>query len=271
MSACPFPVAFEAKRAASRGVSIPSLLRRLFGVVSGFLVALAAPALVAQNPAAPAPPRFVVVLDAAHGGDDPGARLGDQAEKDVTLALSVKLRSLLMARGIGVVTRESGADVNAPARAEIANHANAAACLTLHAALASGNNGPAVHLFVSSLSPTRDARPDSHSDARPDSRFVPWRTSQSAWSTRSTALAGELSSALSHAGISMTMGRTALPALDSMACPAVAVEIAVQHQANAQAAGGGNDADFEAQVLDALTVALMEWRSDAGQLGERRP
>jgi N-acetylmuramoyl-L-alanine amidase len=264
MSACPFPVAFEAKRAASRGVSIPSLLRRLFGVVSGFLVALAAPALVAQNPAAPAPPRFVVVLDAAHGGDDPGARLGDQAEKDVTLALSVKLRSLLMARGIGVVTtRESSADVNAPARAEIANHANAAACLTLHAALASGNNGPAVHLFVSSLSPTRDARSDS--------RFVPWRTSQSAWTTRSSALAGELSSALSHAGISMTMGRTALPALDSMACPAVAVEIAVQHQANAQAAGGGNDADFEAQVLDALTVALMEWRSDAGQLGERRP
>ena len=112
------------------------------------LAALAAacqPFAVTQTPPAP---RFVVVLDAAHGGDDPGARLGNQSEKDYTLALSVKLRSLLMARGISVVTtRESGTDVDAERRAEIANRANAAACLgwldrgtpDLHAARRPGN------------------------------------------------------------------------------------------------------------------------------------
>src|SRR5579875_1924236 len=62
-------------------------------------------------PAIPVPvqPRFVVVLDAAHGGTDTGVRLADgTAEKNITLALSVHLRSVLHARGIDVVTtRES--------------------------------------------------------------------------------------------------------------------------------------------------------------------
>jgi N-acetylmuramoyl-L-alanine amidase len=208
---------------------------------------------------AQAPPaaKFVVVLDAAHGGDDPGARLGNQAEKDLTLALSVKLRSLLVARGIAVVTtRESGADVDAERRAEIANRANAAACLNLHAALINSKDGPAVHLFLSSLPSAADAH------------FVPWRTAQSAWITRSMALAGVLHSALTHAGITVTLGRTALPAIDSMACPAVAVEIAPQQPTDAASA---DDAAFEAQVADALAAALVEWRADGGQFGEPRP
>src|SRR5579863_3374703 len=108
--------------------------------------------LTAQASPAPEPPRFIVVLDAAHGGNDLGAKIGNQTEKDLTLALSVKLRSLLMARGIYVVTtRESDANIEADRRAEIANHASAAACLDLHAAEASGKNSPAVHLFLSSL------------------------------------------------------------------------------------------------------------------------
>ena len=66
-----------------------------------------------QAPPAPAT-RFVVVLDAAHGGDDAGGRLSNgQPEKAFTLALSVRLRSLLAARGIQVVTtRESDVAVD---------------------------------------------------------------------------------------------------------------------------------------------------------------
>jgi len=197
------------------------------------------------------------VLDAAHGGDDSGAQLGNQAEKDYTLALSVKLRSLLMARGIAVVTtRESGADVDAERRAEIANRANAAACLNLHAALVYSKSGPAVHLFLSSLPSAADVR------------FVPWKTAQSAWIRRSNELAGVLNSALTHAGITVTLGQTALPALDSMACPAVAVEFAPQRQTDAAST---DDAGFEANVVEALAAALVEWRADGGQSGEPRP
>ncbi|MDR3753095.1 MAG: N-acetylmuramoyl-L-alanine amidase [Terracidiphilus sp.] len=214
----------------------------------------------AQAPPAASAARFAVVLDAAHGGDDQGARLANQSEKDYTLALSVKLRSLLVARGISVVTtRESGADVDADRRAEIANRANAAACMNLHAAYVSSKSGPAVHLFISSL------------PAAADARFVPWKTAQSAWITRSTELAGLLNAALTHAGITVTLGRTALPAIDSMACPAVAIEVAPQRQTVAQDAAGADDAGFEAQVAEALAAALVEWRAEGGQSGESRP
>ena len=216
--------------------------------------------LAAQSPAAAAPQRFAVVLDAAHGGDDLGAKLGSQSEKDLTLALSVRLRSLLAARGIAVVTtRESDMDVDADHRAEIANHAKASACLNLHAAPASGKNPPAVHLFLSSLPAAKDAP------------LMPWRTAQSAWAARSTELAGVLNSALTQAGIPVTLGRTALPAIDSMACPAVAVEIAPQLPADAQDTAGADGAVFVAKVADALAAALVEWRSNGAPLGEKQP
>ena len=215
--------------------------------------------LAAAQPVPPAPQaRFVVVLDAAHGGDDLGARLGDQSEKDYTLAFSVKMRSLLMARGIAVVTtRESDVTVNADRRAEIANHANAQACLSLHAS----ESGSGVHLFVSSLAPVQGTR------------FLPWNTAQSAWVLRSLSLAGVMNSALGHAGMSVTLGRTALPAIDSMACPAVAIEVALGRGANApgnaQGADGLDDPGYQARVAEALAAALVEWRQEA--MGVRQP
>src|SRR5579863_3147301 len=122
-------------------------------------------AAFAQTP--PASPRFVVVLDAAHGGDDSGARLNDESEKAFTLAFTVRLRSLLAARGFAVVTtRDSDAAVDPGRRADIADHADAQACLTLHAT----EIGSGVHLFVSSLAPLQNARFDA--------RFVPWKTAQ---------------------------------------------------------------------------------------------
>src|ERR1700734_950739 len=80
-------------------------------------------------------PHFAVVIDAAHGGADSGARLSDHLlEKDLALNLSVRLRSMLGAHGISVVTtRESDAALSALSRGVGANHVRAAACVTLHA------------------------------------------------------------------------------------------------------------------------------------------
>ncbi len=207
-----------------------------------------------QAPPAPETPRFVIVLDAAHGGNDPGAKIGNQTEKDITLSLSVKLRSLLMARGIYVVTtRESDANLDADRRAEIANHASAAACLDLHAAEASGENLPAVHLFLSSLPAARHTG------------LSPWRTAQSASIRRSMAFAGVLNSALTQAGVTVTLGRAPLTTVDSMTCPAVAVEIAIQPSQDAS-----DNSGFESKVLDALAAALVEWRADGAELGGGR-
>jgi len=248
------------KRSANQGdcrLILAVLKLALFNLVflgTATLAAQAPPAVPEAPPApqpAPAPPqpRFVVVLDAAHGGDDSGGRLNGQAEKAFTLALSVRLRSLLGARGIQVITtRESDSTLGVNRRAEIANHANAQACLSLHAS----ETGSGVHLFASSLAPANPTR------------LPAWKTAQAAWVTRSLALAGVLNAALLHAGLSVTLGRTALPEVDSMTCPAIVVEMAPD-----RAAGGATtdlgDPGYQARVAGALAAALLEWKTEVRQ------
>jgi N-acetylmuramoyl-L-alanine amidase len=196
-----------------------------------------------------------VVLDAAHGGADLGGTLSAQsgqsmAEKAFTLALSIRLRSLLAARGIAVVTtRESDATIDNDRRAQTANHANAQACISLHGT----QSGAGIHLYTSSLAPVASAR------------LVPWNTAQAAWVTRSLALAGTLNSALTHAGMTVTLGRTELPVVDSMACPAVAVEVAPQVAQGNTPAATLDDSGYQVGVAQALAAAILEWRTSASQ------
>lgn len=220
-------------------------------------VALAVTLTLSLAAQAPLPPRFIVVLDAAHGGDDSGARLASgQPEKNVTLALSVRLRSLLSARGISVITtRESDVTIEPNRRAEIANHANAQACLNLHAT----ESGTGVHLFASSLAPVQPVR------------FLPWKTAQAGWVTRSLALAGALNSVLLHANMNVTLGRTALITVDNMTCPAVAVEIAPERQPDGKVTAEPDDPDYQARIAATLAAAVLEWRTDSGRTEARQP
>jgi N-acetylmuramoyl-L-alanine amidase len=254
----------------------------ILGRISGWIAAggltaasMAAPAQMSVQapvqPNAPAAPqrvapasRFVVVLDAAHGGDDGGGQVGGAvAEKTVTLELSVRLRSLLAARGFWVVTtREGNVNLDSDARAQIANHATfgsgGAACLSLHASEA----GTGVHIFVSSLEPVATTR------------FLAWKTAQSAYVSRSLKLAGTVNSALEQssaddggnanaAPIPATLARASLPGLDSMTCPALAIEVAPLRDADRKIVTDVTDSDYQAKVAQALAAAMLEWRSDA--------
>jgi N-acetylmuramoyl-L-alanine amidase len=231
-----------ARKMGFHEVDASTLLCRFIATVC--ILATTPQVLFAQAPGSGT--RFAVVLDPAHGGDDAGASLGGQAEKAYTLALSVRLRSLLAARGFQVVTtRESDATVDADRRAEIANHSDAQACLSLHAT----ETGSGVHIYVSSLAPVEGER------------FLPWKTAQARWITRSLSLAGVMYSALEHAGLTVTLGRIGMPAIDSMACPAVAVEIAPERTADAPGGTNLDDAAGQARVAEALAAALVEWRS----------
>lgn len=211
-----------------------------------------------------------MVIDAAHGGDDGGARLGDAtggqqggqvSEKSVTLAMSVRLRSLLAARGFTVVTtRESNITLDSDARAQIANRAVAgsseSACLSLHASEA----GSGVHIFVSSLP-----------SAAP-TRFAAWKTAQAGFIERSTKLAGAVNSAFEQGGgsgaVPATLGRASLPGIDSMTCPALAIEVAPLRTADHKVATDVTDADYQAQVIQVLLNAIVEWKSEQGGGGQ---
>jgi len=67
-------------------------------------------------PYAVRPGAIVVAINPGHGGSDPGATVGGVMEKDMNLAISLRLRRMLEGAGIGVVmTRSTDVDVNRPA------------------------------------------------------------------------------------------------------------------------------------------------------------
>lgn len=208
------------------------------------------PAPAVPPPTAPqvAPPRFLVLLDAAHGGNDIGARLTPALlEKDLTLDLSSRLRSMLAARGIPITTtRDSDATLPAVNRAEVANRTPFAACILIHATA----TGSGVHLYTSSLAPA------------PLVKFVPWQTAQSGYVTQSLKLSSDIDSALAHAEVPVTIGRTSIQPMDSFACPAVAVEIAPLQAGASTKALPISDESYQRQILDALAAAIGEWRND---------
>jgi len=224
----------------------------------GIAIILLAAALIALPISAQAQPapRYAVVLDAAHGGDDTGGHAENWSEKSFTLALSVRLRSQLGARGITVVTtRETDAAVEPERRAQIANHANAQACLSLHASL----TGTGVHLFASSLAPARPAQ------------FTPWKNAQAAFVNRSLALAGTLNSALTHAGMTVTLARAGLPVIDSLACPAVDIEVSPEPGSTESPADSLSDSSYQAKVAEAVVAAIVEWRAEGSSVGDAQP
>jgi len=189
-----------------------------------------------------------VVLDPAHGGNNTGARITDHLlEKDITLSLAMRLRSMLSAHGIGVVTtRDSDTNPTSTNRAETANHNPAAACILIHATA----TGSGVHLYTSSLAPTALTR------------FPPWQTAQSAYVTQSLKLSSDIDSAMAHAEIPVSLGRTFLQPMDSLTCPAVAVEVAPLVAGGATRATPLTDTAYQRSILDALTAAIEEWRTD---------
>ena len=227
------------------------------------MIALAMVPGLAQSPSpTPAPPqpataplnRNVIVLDAAHGGVDSGSRIGDSIlEKDVTLALAFRLRSLLTARGFTVVmTRENDAAqkpgppvagssaLTLDDRAGIANHAHAAACLLLHTTGA----GDGVHLYSSEL------------DSAPAQAAVPpWLTAQAAWVTQSTQLEARIGAALQRAKLPLVSSRASVRPVDSLTCSAVVVELAPQNDDR----NSITDGDYQQRIAEAIAGALVFW------------
>jgi N-acetylmuramoyl-L-alanine amidase len=210
-----------------------------------------------QSPAIPQLPparvpvvqvRFLVVLDPAHGGSDTGARLGDGIlEKNLTLELAARLRSILESRGIdAVMTRQSDVNLTPLNRAETANAAAPTACLLIHATA----TGSGVHLFTSSLSPA----------ARQP--FSPWATAQAAYVTQSLKLESEIDGALVHTGIPVTLGQASVAPMDNLACPEVAVELAPLVGGHVTQGKPITDAEYETSVVESVAAALEQWRSD---------
>jgi N-acetylmuramoyl-L-alanine amidase len=95
-----------------------------------------APALApVKVAAAPPAPKKIIVIDAGHGGHDPGALGGKSHEKDVTLAAAKTLKARLERTGRFkvVMTRDSDVYIPLEQRVKIARGAGADLFISLHA------------------------------------------------------------------------------------------------------------------------------------------
>ena len=236
------------------------------------LLLVAASALAQDTPApvhkprAPRPeqPPFnvnIIFLDPAHGGDDPGTRLGPNSlEKDATLAFAERLRTLLSRDAFTLVTTrtQNPNPVDAASvptldqRVELANHSRAVACLILHATAA----GHGVHLFTSSL-PAPAASTAESSGPRP---IVPWNTAQAASLPASQQLASDLAAAIDGLRIPLVTGHVSVKPIDSMTCPSILVELAPLTSGAPQT---GADPAYQERVAQALASGLHAWRAQA--------
>lgn len=80
-----------------------------------------------------APTETVVVLDAGHGGNDPGAVRGDVQEKEITLQIIAKLKKVLESKGARIVlTRSDDTFVSLEDRVKITNTVSPNLFLSVH-------------------------------------------------------------------------------------------------------------------------------------------
>ncbi len=117
------------------------------------------------DPASPEPPRRttrsrpLVVIDAGHGGKDPGAVANALREKDINLKVALKLGRKLRDKGYDVrFTRETDVYLKLQERTDIANNADADLFVSLHVnALPPGRHATGMEIYIMALPTDEDA------------------------------------------------------------------------------------------------------------------
>lgn len=210
-----------------------------------------APAQTATPPPKPAAPRFLVIIDPAHGGPETGAVITPTLlEKDVVLALARRLQRDLGNRGIAAaLLRTSDTAMSLDQRAVAVNAARPALYIALHAA----NTGRGVHVFTSLL-PAANLPPNG---------FLPWDTAQAAFLDLSGSVAGSVAAELETRKLPNSTLLAPLRPMNNIAAPAVAVEIAAPDDKIEDIAAAG----YQEQVAQSIAAGVAAVR---GRLPEVR-
>jgi len=206
----------------------------------------------APQPRQPAAPRFLVLIDPAHGGGDIGAAITPSlAEKDVVLALARQVQHELANRGIAAsLLRNSDVAITLDQRATSANAARPALYIALHAA----NTGRGVHVFTALL-PAANLSPQG---------FLPWDTAQAAFLDLSGSVAGSVAAELESRKLPNTTLLAPLRPMNNIAAPAIAVEIAPPAENVDEIAS----AAYQEQVAQSIAAGVAAVR---GKLPQVRP
>ena len=157
--------------------------------------------------------RYLVVIDPAHGGDDPGAKFNDKlVEKDVTLAFARRLRAALADRGITAhLLRDGDSTISNEQRAASANNLHATIYVAVHASVP----GTGVRLYTTLL-PDADMKPAT---------FYPWQTAGAFFAKQSRIVAQASVEELGKRKATVLLMPANLAPMNNIAGAAIGVEL----------------------------------------------
>ncbi|MDR2529814.1 MAG: N-acetylmuramoyl-L-alanine amidase [Synergistaceae bacterium] len=103
--------------------------------------------------------KLLVVLDPGHGGNDPGAVSNGLREKDINLAIGLKMEKSLKDRGFDVkMTRSTDVYLKLQERTDFANRADADMFVSIHVnSLPPGKNSAGFEIYLMALPTDQDA------------------------------------------------------------------------------------------------------------------
>lgn len=235
---------------------------------------------------APARPRlggqWIVVVDAGHGGHDPGA-LGPEGsrEKDVTLAVALALREALARReGIRVIlTRDDDTFVPLGRRARIANEARADVFFSIHANSAARSSAEGFETYFLSAAVTEEARrvaqrenaalryesPEIDPSSFNDVNFILWDLAQNEYLRESSVLAETVQEELDRRIPLKSRGVKQAPlwVLKGAFMPSVLFETAFISNPDEEELL--NDAAFRSRLAESLAASLVAYLDRYGR------
>lgn len=246
------------------------------------------------SPQIPTPPtasgRFLVVVDAGHGGHDPGAAGNGLKEKDINLKAALQLAASLKKLGLDVrMTRADDRYLKLAERTAFANNADADIFISLHCnALPKGKHASGMELYLMAEPSDKDAMnlailenrelsseggSGAEATAAADQKTrlllkILGDMQQNDKISESTTMAEFLYKRAQNAGISLRKVRQApFFVLRGAGMPAVLVEMGyITEQKDAQLL---NSEAYRSKIVDNLAAGILDYLSRAKKGGRR--
>ncbi len=174
-----------------------------------------APSSQVQPLASPTPSsKLLVMIDPAHGGSESGAVLSPALlEKDVTLAIALRLRADLNTRGIPAeIVRDADVNLSTDDRAAKANSERPLLFICLHATSQTGG----MRIYTAMLGEAQNN----------NGLFVDWDTAQSAALASSRSAQQQMVAVIQKSGIPVRALQAPLRPLNNVTTAALGIELA---------------------------------------------
>lgn len=232
---------------------------------------------------APAPGLRTIVIDPGHGGDEQGARgPGGALEKDITLQVARRLRTMIESRlGLRVfLTRDDDRAMPLDNRSAYANSQRADAFLSIHANAAIRPAMRGAEVYYLSVDPADDETRDDGSGAAVlpalgggtrTINLIPWETAQAGLLEQSSTLANLVGQTL-RGRVEMSpraVQQAPFRVLVGATMPAVLVEIG--YLSNPDQEQALKTATYQEQIAQALFDAVVQFRAHVERAAPRSP